>query len=991
MAIGCVYCDGEHDTAAEVRQCWERNGQVADGAAGADATPDTETGSSQRFDEWSGDSCDVDNRDFDSRDVYDAVAAPSLDADVARPVARPTMPRVDPLVIRPGVARANAGPDALARNAVVAPAGDVPAPWQQADRVVVDEATLRHPTEAINRLRRNATNGQRVIIELSADFDQPPASAVTVPPHELHPSFSFELDDLHHLVWSNSVDHREPEQPTWVGLDAAIAAGASAVDDGTADIVLPTGEKAWIDGGPFRHTDPIDGIAVVPFVSIEHRSLSAPGPNVADADLAPDQLAAVTHEGGSARIIAPAGSGKTRVLTERARHLLTNWNVPPSAVSLVAFNKRAQEEMAERTADLPTLGIRTLNAIGLAIVNGTPPFAPQPKRWNTINEPEVRRIIGNLVSFPRRRNADPVAPWIEALSVIRLGLVDPADAEARYDGDVDGLAEMWPRYRDALTRAGAVDFDDQIYRALDVLLTQPAARAAAQRACRVMLVDEFQDLTPAHVLLIRLLSSPGGAVFGVGDDDQTIYGYNGADPAWLIDFEKLFPGAGSHPLEVNYRCPPGIVDAVDRLLRHNTRRVAKTIRSGSAEPGPGWSVDRSPDPVAASLAAVRAALDAGASTGEIAVLTRVNAVLAPVQVALSVDGILVAGGVGPEFVERTAIRTVLAWLRLATAGTAGAGPRHFSTDDVREALRRPSRSFHPRINDWITEQTSIDELERLAERLNNDKDADKVRAFAGDIGALQGLARQGATTARIIRSLIDDIGLAGAVNTLDAHRRGMNRAAQSDDLTAIEQLADLHGDPTTFGSWLRDQLAIRRSVGGVVLATVHRVKGQEWPHVVVHLADAEQYPHRLAEDVEEERRLFHVAITRASRHASIVAGARPSPFIDELTTEPSQSDSVALHKPSVPAKTPGAKAAKTDPTAELDERGKALFDALSQLRHELRDGKPAYVVFDNKTGAAIAQMMPSNLVELGRVPGIGPAKLEKYGEAILAVVSEGRP
>ena len=108
-----------------------------------------------------------------------------------------------------------------------------------------------------------------------------------------------------------------------------------------------------------------------------------------------------------------------------------------------------------------------------------------------------------------------------------------------------------------------------------------------------MLVDEFQDLTPAHLLMIRLLSSPGGAVFGVGDDDQTIYGYNGADPAWLIDFAELFPGSGSHPLEVNYRCPAGIVDVVDRLLRHNHRRVAKTIRAASTTPLVGPSTAES--------------------------------------------------------------------------------------------------------------------------------------------------------------------------------------------------------------------------------------------------------------------------------------------------------------------------------------------------------------------------------------------------------------
>jgi DNA helicase II / ATP-dependent DNA helicase PcrA len=148
-----------------------------------------------------------------------------------------------------------------------------------------------------------------------------------------------------------------------------------------------------------------------------------------------------------------------------------------------------------------------------------------------------------------------------------------------------------------------------------------------------MLVDEFQDLTPAHLLLIRLLSAPGGAVFGVGDDDQTIYGYNGADPAWLIDFAELFPGSGEHPLEVNYRCPAGIVEVVDRLLRHNGRRVPKTIRAASSD-ADGWSIDTRVDAVSASSDAVHRALAAGATPSEVAILARVNALLAPVQVAL---------------------------------------------------------------------------------------------------------------------------------------------------------------------------------------------------------------------------------------------------------------------------------------------------------------------------------------------------------------------
>src|SRR5690606_55129 len=145
----------------------------------------------------------------------------------------------------------------------------------------------------------------------------------------------------------------------------------------------------------------------------------------------------------------------------------------------------------------------------------------------------------------------------------------PMAIEAGFQSAVTGFGEVFPRVRQRFAELNTFDFDEQLVRAIELLLADPIARAAAQRACRVMLVDEFQDLTPAHLLFVRLLAGPGGAVFGVGDDDQTIYGYNGADPRWLIGFDEWFPGAGSHPLEVNYRCPPDIVEAADRLLRHN--------------------------------------------------------------------------------------------------------------------------------------------------------------------------------------------------------------------------------------------------------------------------------------------------------------------------------------------------------------------------------------------------------------------------------------
>ena len=187
-------------------------------------------------------------------------------------------------------------------------------------------------------------------------------------------------------------------------------------------------------------------------------------------------------------------------------------------------------------------------------------------------------------------------------------------------------------------------------------------------------------------------------------------------------------------------------------------------------------------------------------------------------------------------------------------------------------------------------------------------------------------------------------------------------------------------------------IATRRtnaSADGVLLSTVHRVKGQEWPHVVVHFADAEQYPHRLADDVEEERRLFHVAITRASSHATIVTGPRPSPFVEELTTEPSERRIVSSHRPEpAPARRAASAAPSSDDVAaSLDAAGLARFEALKGLRNELRDGKPAYVVFDNKTLVAIARTVPSTLTELSRISGVGPAKLEQYGDAVIALLA----
>lgn len=1016
--ISCVYCGGEHERPADVKQCWSDH-QGAEAAPDVSSSAASSTSSTAAPDELSS-----------SR----SSPAPTPAASVARG-ARP----------QPGEASERValrrGPSALGRHVIVGPGAEAPDDWHGAPRVVVDAEAIADPASTIERLRAQPGS----VIELAVPFDDPPRPVEQRDPFAVGVGFGFELEHLHHAVWSNSIDARDAAAPRWWLVDRAVALGASVT--GGADVVGPDGAELWLDGGVPRHLGVSD---VVHRVAIEHGSLTGPGANEPTDDLAPDQLAAVAHDTGAARIIAPAGSGKTRVLTARARHLVHGWHVPPSAVCLVAFNRRAQDEMRVRTADVPGIQVRTLNSIALAIVNGTPPFAPQRRSWRTIDEPDVRRHLGRLVATPRRRNTDPLATWIDALSLVRLGLVEPAEVELRYGGDVDGLTEVVPQYLAALERDGAVDFDGQIDRAIRVLLTDPDARDAARRACRLLLVDEFQDLTPAHLLLVRLLAGPAGAVFGVGDDDQTIYGYNGADPAWLIDYARWFPGAGDHPLEVNYRCPAGVVDIADRLLRHNRRRVAKTIRAATpGAPTDGWNVVQADDTVAATVGAVRAAL-ADAPPADVAVLTRVNAVLAPVQVGLVDAGVPIAGGVGGDFLERTAVRAALAWLRLASG-------RPFAPDDLDEALRRPSRSLHPRIGDWVGEQRDVAGLRRLADRLNNERDSTRVAEFADDVERLATLLDGAATTPVVVAALVDEIGLGGAVTTLDHTRRGMNRGSQGDDLLALRQLAAMQPDPSMFHGWLRDRLMTRRADDGVTLATVHRVKGQEWPSVVVHEAGAEQYPHRLADDHEEERRLFHVAITRAARHVTVVAADPPSPFVAELTTDPPDPSTLPPEPPPAVRRAASSRSSgssgssspdhplldrdrviaveglvlvdqghewvvtELEPEAAVARCGDAVrrfplgskvetqgrqrgrlgprpggvepssalaFDLLRQFRDRARNGKPAYTVFDDKTLAGISASLPTSLDELSRVRGVGPAKLDQYGDSVLAVVAD---
>jgi len=945
------------------------------------------------------------------------------------------------------------GPAALGRSVLLTTGAVVPLPWAQCERISLDDASVANPS-TLRAVRRAFLTRKAVVYEVNPSMEVPSLGLDERDVWEVLPNSDFVAEATWRLATSNAVDARDAARPMWPLTAMAIKAGASQGTARGAEAILPDGTNAWCDGGPLHLWEVGDqglgGAVVVPRVALTKGLLTPVVASPPTAALAPDQLLAVADPFTRARIIAPAGSGKTRVLTERARHVL-NSGVPADSLLLVAFNKRAQQEMRERTSDHPHLQIQTLNALALSVLNGTNGFVSRDTKLQTINERDVRAILSDseYVKYPRRTNTDPAATWIDALTEVRLGLRSPQSVEDAYRGDLEGFAAFFPHYRQYLAEHNQVDFDEQIYLAIEVLLRDPRVRLAAEQRAEVLLVDEYQDLTPAHMLLLRLLAGPSLSIFGVGDDDQTIYGFSGATPEWLVHFEDHVPDAVHHALEVNYRCPAPVITAAFNLLSHNRVRVPKEIRPGpnNVRAAESFVVAKVDDQVEHVANHVRVLLEAGAKTSEIAVLSRVNALLVPVQVALLEAGIPVNLRGGGEFLKSSGVESALAWLRLAVR------PERMSGADIMLAVRRPGRGISPRAREWMGEQTTVDGLTRLAGR-TDESTAKKITEFVGDVERIFKFAERASTPA-LIEFIRTEIGLDRALATLDASHQGRNSASNSDGLRSLIALGRQHADPKTFDEWLWRLLHMPPDENGVMIATVHKVKGLEWPHVIVYDASSTIFPHRLSTDIEEERRVFHVAITRCTTSLVITADAgSPSIFLNELSApvnrhhsimdEASESRSsqgpvatnrvaaevglrftwggydcvvravetngvavsaggVGITVPfgsimqingqtrSLGPQSPTKARRASGPTSEVDA---GLYNSLKAWRSEQSkaDKVPAYVVFTDRTLDELSSVRPHTVAELLSINGIGPAKVDRYGDQILAIIEqiEGR-
>ena len=705
------------------------------------------------------------------------------------------------------------GPPELGRGVVVLPGMAPPEPWKDCPRLLIERKTLTDPVAALESLHRAWFERQPVVVELAVDPKVLRDPEVWHRPvYDLSPRFEFTRERLQFLVWANNYDARSGDPVWWHGRKVARSFPDDvAVEAGPADIVLSDGRPLYVDGGPFAPPPLPSGIGVVHRWNTDAGSLSAVANYPPGADLAPDQLAAVGHPTGGARVIAPAGSGKTRVLTERLRHMIEDRGVDPTTVTALAFNTKAAGEMRDRCSRLVTAKgphIRTLNSVGLWICNE---YGGQG-RLNVYEEPQVRDLVQLVFEVRRQANTDTVLPYIDALSAVRLGLTSPVTVEDQIP-DARGLASGFDVYRNALAEADALDFDEQIYRSIEILLSDPEARASAQSRCRHLLVDEFQDLNAAHMLLIRLLCAPAYSCFGVGDDDQVIYGYSGATPEYLINFREYFPGSHEYALEVNYRCPPQVVTAANNVLSYNRRRIPKTITTPAGRSdtladfdppvrGRGSvSVVSSPTEQLpqSAVAAISAWRSGGVEVQDIAVLSRVNSSLLPVQIALTEAGIPCTAPLGPKVLQRTGIRTALAYLRI------GLAPGEIRREDLVQTIRRPSRGIAPNVVNMLSERsvTSVAEIRRLANRLSG-RDVPKLSDYADSVESLVVACQK--SSAAALRAIRVQVGLGETMDVSDSSRREADRSTHADDLLALESVAALHPDVASFEMWLRGVL-----------------------------------------------------------------------------------------------------------------------------------------------------------------------------------------
>jgi len=628
-------------------------------------------------------------------------------------------------------------------------------------------------------------------------------------------------------------------------------------------------------------------------------------------DLNPAQREAVLTTEGPLLVIAGAGSGKTRVLTRRIAHLLATQGVKPPEILAITFTNKAAAEMRERAEHLVgrparAAWIMTFHSACGRILRREAPRLGYRTNFTIYDQADqlrlVKQCLEQLDRDPKRFTPRGIHSQI---SNAKNQLVGPDEYTSRVASFFDQtVADVYTLYQQRLFASNAVDFDDMLFLAVDVLERFPEARERWQKAFRYILVDEYQDTNHAQYRLLQLLAAEHRNVFAVGDPDQSIYAFRGADIRNVLEFENDFPGAQTIALEQNYRSTNSILETANGVIRHNRERKEKNLWSelGEGEAVRVLEVEDEHSEARYVAAEIAMLVEQGYSGSEIAVFYRTNAqsrvledVLVRQAIAYQVIG-------GPRFYERAEIKDLVAYLQVLD--------NPFDAVSLLRIANRPRRgigeSTLARLMTYADAQgISLWEASGHAEAAGVGTAPQKaVSAFRTAIQSLMAAAQE-LEVPELIERVLER---SSYMEALEAERtiEAQGRIENLQELVALAREWLEAADEPSLSAFLQeislysDQDAIRGEGSLVTLMTLHNAKGLEFRAVYMIGMEEGIFPHSRSieeQGVEEERRLCYVGMTRAMEkltllHASsrMLYGGRahnlPSRFLDELPERP---------------------------------------------------------------------------------------------------------
>ncbi|SDQ85702.1 ATP-dependent DNA helicase PcrA [Thermostaphylospora chromogena] len=622
--------------------------------------------------------------------------------------------------------------------------------------------------------------------------------------------------------------------------------------------------------------------------------------------LNPQQREAVLHQGGPLLIVAGAGSGKTRVLTHRIAYLLAERDVRPSEILAITFTNKAAREMKERVDKLigprsAAMWVMTFHSACVRILRREARHLGFRSTFSIYDQADSQRLMAMVC---REMDLDPKRypprSFSAQVSGFKNELIDYETAAARADSHLEKtLAEAYRLYQQRLTEAGAMDFDDLIMLTVNLFQAFPEVAEHYRRRFRHVLVDEYQDTNHAQYVLVRELvghGEDGGSPLAegvdrselcvVGDADQSIYAFRGASIRNILEFERDYPDARTILLEQNYRSTQTILNAANAVISHNQGRKPKNLWSDQG-PGPkivGYVADNEHDEAMFVAQEVdRLSDEEGVTPGQVAVFYRTNAASRVFEEIFIRTGLpyKVVGGV--RFYERKEVRDLLAYLRVLA-----------NPDDVvslRRVLNVPKRGIGERAEAMI-EAFAARERISFTEALRRADEA-------------PGLATRSLNAIRDFLTLLDELrkraeevspaALAEEVLTETGYRAELEGTGDPQDESRLENLNELiavaaeyeeanpEGSLVDFLeqiSLVADADQVPENDGGqgvVTLMTLHTAKGLEFPVVFLTGMEDGVFPHMRSlhepRELEEERRLAYVGITRAQRRLYLTRAA----------------------------------------------------------------------------------------------------------------------